>query len=136
MTTRFPTRCLTGGLLLVAVVVMAGCNSEKPTASVNGTVKYNGKPMTVGYVNFLSKTGSAAQAALDESGNYKIDGPLDVGEYTVYLGAPIPGQFAPGTKVTAPPKYNVTPKFRDPGSSGVKVTLKAGPNEIPIEMKD
>jgi hypothetical protein len=114
----------------------AGCNTKRPAASVSGTVKYNGKPQTVGYVNFLSATGSAAQIPLDENGGYKFDGPLDVGEYKVYLGAPIPGHTPPGTKPAPAGKFNVTQKFLDPNSSGVKVTLKEGANEIPIEFKD
>src|SRR5262245_49102044 len=136
MTTRFPARCLAGGLLLAVAVLVTGCKTEKPTASVSGTVKYNGKAQTVGYVNFLSTTGSAAQIPLDENGGYKFDGPLDVGEYKVYLGGPIPGQAPPGTRVAPPPKFNVTPKFLDPQSSGVKVSLKEGANDIPIEFKD
>ena len=139
MTTRFSARCLAGGLLLVALTLATtGCGGkEKPTASVSGTVKYNGKPQTVGYVNFISATGSAAQMQLDESGNFKSDGPLDAVEFKVYLQGPIPGQVAPGSKPAPTAKFNVTPKFQNPESSGVKVTLKPGANDgIVIEMKD
>jgi hypothetical protein len=139
MTTRFPARRLAGGLLLVALALAAGCKSEKQTASsVTGTVKYNGKPQTVGSVNFLSATGSGGQAALDENGGFKMDTPLDAGEYKVYLAAPVPGQLAPGTKPAAPAaKFNVSGKFLQPESSGVKVTLKPGPNDgVAIEFKD
>jgi len=128
---------LAGVLFAVLILAAIGCKDAKPTGSVSGKVTYNGKPQTVGYVNFLSSTGAAAQAQLDDSGNYKIDSPLEAGEYRVYLGPPIPGQYAPGTKApTAPPKFTVAPKFQDPNSSGVKVTIKPGANEIPIEMKD
>lgn len=134
MTPRFSG--LTGLLLAILILTAAGCKDAKPTGSVSGKVTYNGKPQTTGYVNFLSSTGAAAQAPLDDSGNYKIDSPLEAGDYRVYLGPPIPGQYAPGTKTAAPPKFNVSPKFQDPNSSGVKVTIKPGANEIPIEMKD
>jgi len=138
MKTPFPARCLAGCLLLAALVfVTTGCGkTEKPTASVSGTIKYNGKPLTVGYVNFLSPSGSGGQSPLDENGGYKIDGPLDVGEYRVYLQAPIPGQNPPGTKPAQAIKYHVTPKFQDPASSGVRIALQAGPNEVPLDLKD
>lgn len=113
-----------------------GCQARKPTASVTGTVTYNGKPQMAGSINFLSATGSGGQALLGESGGYKIDGPLDPGEYRVYLLAPVPEQLPPGTKPTPPRKFTVAARFLNPASSGVKVTLKPGPNEIPIEMKD
>jgi hypothetical protein len=137
MTTRFPARCLAGGLLLTALILTTGCKGEKPTATVSGKVMYNGKPQTVGYVNFLSTTGSAAQMPLDENGNFKSDSSLDAVEFKVYLQGPIPGQAPPGTKVAPTAKFNVTPKFLQPDSSGVKVTLKPGANDgIVIEMKD
>ena len=135
MTMRVSVPCLARGLLGF-LVLTAGCTAEKPIASVTGTVTYNGKPQTAGSVNFLSSTGSAGQALLDGSGGYKIDGPLDPGDYRVYLLAPVPEQRAPGTKTPPPPKLGVAAKFLNPATSGVKVTLKPGQNEIPIEMKD
>jgi hypothetical protein len=132
---RFAVRYLARGLLAF-LVLSVGCKAEKPAASVSGTVTYNGKPQTTGSVNFLSSTGSAGQAQLDESGGYKIDGPLDPGEYRVFLLAPIPGQYRPGTKAPPQPKFGVAAKFLNPASSGVKVVLKPGRNEVPIEMKE
>ena len=137
MTTLLPSR-LAGGLLLAALVLGAiGCTKEKPMATVSGTVKYNGKPQNVGYVNFLSATGAAAQAQLDENGGFKVDTPIEATEYKVYLQAPITGQVAPGTKAAPTAKFNVTPKFQDPQSSGATITLKPGANDgVVIEMKD
>ncbi|MDB5307855.1 MAG: hypothetical protein JWO38_2057 [Gemmataceae bacterium] len=138
MTRRFAARGLGGGLLTVAVVfAAAGCGSgAKPTGTVTGAVKYNGSPVAGGSVNFISTTGSAALALIDEAGGYKIDSPLEAGEYKVYLLPPIPGQLPPGTKPVPVAKFNVPQKFRDPSSSGVTTTVKAGPNEIPIDLKD
>jgi hypothetical protein len=118
------------------LVLTTGCKTEKHAASVTGTVTYNGKPQTSGSVNFLSSTGSAAQAVLDSAGGYKISGPLDPGDYRVYLLAPVPEQQRPGTKTPAPPRFAVAAKFLSPSSSGVTVSLKPGPNQVPIELKD
>lgn len=140
MTTSFPTRVVTGGLLLAALVLTTvGCGpAKKEPASVSGTVKYHGKPLATGSVNFISSaTGSAGQGLLDENGNYKIDG-LEAGsEYKVYLSPPVPGQFAPGTKAPKEPaKFDVLPKYQQPDSSGLKVSLKPGPNDFPIDIKE
>lgn len=137
MTTRFPARGLAAGLLLVALGFTAtGCKGEKPTATVSGTVKYNGKPLNAGSVNFISSTGSGGQGVLDENGNYKIEGALDVGDFKVYLSPPVPGQFQPGVKVAKAPKFEVAPKYQQPHTSGLTTSLKPGPNEFPIDLKD
>lgn len=138
MTTRFPARCLAAGFLLIALVfTTTGCGNTKKSepASVSGSVKYHGKPLTAGSVNFLSPTGSGGQGILDDNGNYKIEG-LEAGpEYRVYLAPPVPGQFAPGTKApTAPPKFEVIPKYLNAESSGLKTSFKPGPNEYPIDI--
>lgn len=134
----FPLSRRAGGLLFAALFLgLFGCNKAKPTATLSGTVKYNGKPLTIGTVNFLSATGAGAQAQLDENGGFKVDSPIEAGEYKVYLNPPVPGQNAPGTKVAAPAKYPVSPKLQDPQNSGVTLTVKPGANEgVVIEMKD
>jgi hypothetical protein len=134
----FPLSRFAGGLLFVALVLgLFGCSNAKPTATLSGTVKYNGKPQTVGTVNFLSATGAGAQAQLDENGGFKVDTPIEAGDYKVYLNPPVPGQNAPGTKAAPNVKYNVSPKCQDPQISGVTITIKPGANEgVVIEMKD
>jgi len=125
-------------LLLATVVLAGGCSNQRPTGTLSGSVTYNGKPLNIGTVNFLSKSGSAAQAALDENGNFKVDTPIDATEYQVYLAAPVPGQFAPGTKPPPPTaRFNVAPKHLDPQTSKVTVTTKSGANEgMVLEFKD
>lgn len=78
-------------LLLAGLTLAAGCDGKKPTGTLSGTVTYNGKPLTMGSVNFLSPTGAAALANLDDAGHYKVEGAIEAGEYTVYLNPPIPG---------------------------------------------
>lgn len=134
MTALTPARL--GGTFVLALA-LAGCGpGEKPTGTVAGKVSYRGSPVTAGSVNFLSKTGAAAIARVDATGQFKVDGPLEAGEYRVYASAPLPEPQAPGTKATGPPKFDLPAKFRDPASSGVVVTVKAGPNDVPVEFKD
>ena len=136
MTTHCSAR-LPGGLISFALALAAaGCGGDKPAGTVAGTVAYNGSPVTAGSVNFLSKagTGVAATAKIDESGAYKVDGPLEAGDYAVYVAPPPPEQLPPGTKPPPPRKFDVPPKFRDPGTSGVVVTVKSGKNDLPVEL--
>ena len=137
MTAFAPAR-FTGGLVLVfAALGASGCGSgEKPTGTVAGKVTYKGSPVTAGNVNLLSKTGAAAIAKIDATGGFKVDGPIEAGEYKVYATPPLPEPQPPGTKQTGPPKFDLPTKFRDPTSSGVVVTVKAGANDIPVEFKD
>lgn len=136
MTARTLTRYASSFVFAVATVGAVGCSGEKPTGSVAGVVKYKGSPLAAGEVNFISKTGAAASAKIDASGQYKVSGELETGEYKAYVQAPRPEPQAPGTKTAAASKFDLPPKFRDPGSSGVTVTVKAGSNDIPIEFKD
>lgn len=136
MISRFSGR-LAGGLLMVAVVLTAGgCNRDKSPGTVAGNVTYNGNSVTAGNLNFVSATGIAASSKIDASGNYSIDAPLQAGEYKVFVTPPVPEPAAPGTKPTALPKFDLPSKFREPGSSGMVVTIKAGKNDIPVQFKD
>ena len=134
--TAFVSARAAGGIVLVLSLFVAGCGGGKSAGTVAGTVKYKGTPVTVGDVNFLSKTGAAAIAKIDATGQYKIDGALEAGEYKVYASPPEVEQAAPGMKATAPRKFDLPVKFRDPNSSGVTVTVKSGSNDIAIEFKD
>ena len=133
----FSARSTTGlPLLAFALLSVVGCQNEKPTGTVTGSVKYRDEPVTGGSVNLISATGVAAQAPLDEKGEFRIDAPLEAGEYKVFILPPIPGQLPPGSKAPPPPKFTLPGKFREAKSSGVTIAIKAGPNDIPILLKD
>jgi hypothetical protein len=137
MTIRTVFRSLVAALLPVVAIVSSGCDASKPPAgTVAGTVSYNGSAVIAGTVNFISPTGSAAQGNIDESGTYKVDSPLQAGEYKVYVSPPLPTPGPPGKRAAAPPKFVVPQKYRDPATTPAKAVVKAGTNEIPIELKD
>lgn len=126
-----------GGLLVAAAVLMAGgCSREKAAGTVAGKVTYNGLPVSAGSVNFISTSGVAASSKIDASGNFRIEEPLQAGEYKVFISPPAQEPTAPGTKATAAEKFEVPPKFREPGTSGIVVTVKAGKNEVPVQFND
>ncbi len=125
------------GLACVVALFAAGCGSgAKPTGTVSGKVTFKGAPLNTGNVNLISKSGTAAMAKIDAAGQYTIDGALAAGEYTAYATPPLPEPQAPGAKRTAPPKFELPTKFRDPATSGTTVTVNAGSNDLTIEFKD
>lgn len=121
--------------LALAIVVASGCGAGKPEGSVSGKVTYNGNPVAAGSVNFLSTAGVGAQAPIS-NGTYSVNGPLATGEYSVYVAPPLPTPQPPGTKPAPPPKFDVPAKFQDAKTSGLKLTVKTGKNDLPIEIKD
>ncbi|MCA9116218.1 MAG: hypothetical protein KDA79_14130 [Planctomycetaceae bacterium] len=74
--------------LLFSLLAM-GCGGgaeATPTGEVSGKVTVNGEPLTQGQVNFISaEKGVGGTGELQEDGTYKLDGPLPVGEYKVYI---------------------------------------------------
>jgi len=121
--------------LVLAIVVASGCSGGKPEGSVSGKVTYQGNPVAGGSVNFLSTAGVGAQAPIS-NGTYSVNGPLATGEYAVYVAPPLPTPQPPGTKPAPPPKFEVPTKFQDAKTSGLKVSVKPGKNDLPIEIKD
>jgi hypothetical protein len=130
-----PWRRGLGVLILFGMVALVGCSNKKPVGSITGTVKYKGQPVTSGSINFYdSGRGMAADSKLDGSGNYSIT-ELEVGTYKVYIQPPVPEQLPPGT----PPKkekFDVPAKFQDPARTPISKEVKAGKNDIPVELTD
>lgn len=148
----------------VCAVVLVGCG-EKPksvaTDFVEGIVTLDGKPVAEATVTFdpvQPGAGASATGRTDASGKYTLTAVgagrgAQAGAGTVpgeyYVGvmkdqySDVPGSDQPGYKPPAPgerpPEPTVThvvpQKFNDPRKSGIKVTVKAGKNDIPIELK-
>jgi len=124
-----------GALILFGVVALLGCSNKKPVGSISGKVTYKGNPVTTGSINFYAaERGMAAEAKMDASGNFSIK-ELEVGTYKVYISPPVPEQLPPGT----PPKkekFEVPAKYQDPARSTITKDVKAGPNDIPVDITD
>jgi hypothetical protein len=125
------------GLVLLASVALCGCNTAKKeaTGQVSGKVTLQGKPVTVGIVQFYnSQAGSGASAELDETGSYKLATPIKVGDYQVAVQppkAPSPMEMNKGAKAKASP---VPVKFHHATSSGLKTTVKEGQNQADFTL--
>src|SRR5262245_30464066 len=63
------------GLLLLMFAMAIGCNegrTELPTASVAGTVTYNGKPLEKGRIVFVHQSGQAVGADINGDGTFQL----------------------------------------------------------------
>ncbi|MBN9517391.1 hypothetical protein J0H58_02555 [bacterium] len=121
---------------LIAAALAGGCGAgEKQTGTVTGTVAHNGAPVHTGTLNLISKTGAASMAKINDTGAFKLDAPLEAGEYKAYVSPPIPEPQPPGSKAAAPKKFEVPPKFQDPSTSGATVVVKAGANDVKVDFR-
>ena len=66
---------------MATLVVLAGCQTKAPPATVSGKVTYKNQPLTSGFVNFyMPEKGIAAQGQIDADGNYKLEGEIIAGK--------------------------------------------------------
>src|SRR6185437_7840210 len=110
---------------------------KKPAAktSISGKVTYNGKPLPGGSILFEGKDG-VISAPITKDGNYTVAGVLKPGEYKVAIdtkpAAPLPGdKIGVGAKTPATPKeapklVAIPPKYSNPKTSSLAVTIVEG----------
>jgi hypothetical protein len=140
MRCHHPTRV--AGLVIAAgflTAALAGCSSGPPTGEVKGKVTFKGKPVTEGTVTFLNpKEGGAAEAEIGRDGTYEVQGGVVVGDYLVVITPPVHiVDTDPGKSPPAPVEKNmpdIPRKFRMPGTTTLKATVKPGPNEFNFDM--
>jgi hypothetical protein len=130
-----------GGISLVAAVVLVvGCGPSEPKRyGVSGTVKYKGKPIKTGTINFRADDGASGGGPIVD-GKYDIPaaGGLTPGNYRVAISYPDPKvknpvpDDMPGDVVTAkemlPSEYN----------EKTKLTAEVKPqstNEVNFDLK-
>ena len=133
---RLLSTTMVGGVILLAGILLslAGCSKSEPLGTVQGKVTLNGQSYSNARLNFLGKgTGAASAAEIESNGAFRVETPMKVGTYTVFL--------AP--KTTADPDHPSPSPGIDPkvpatcwneATSLVKIEVKAGQNEVPIEL--
>jgi hypothetical protein len=152
---RFGTRWrhLAGVLGLALLAPLAGCGPS--TGTVTGKVTYQNEPVASARVN----VGPVASELTGNDGTYKVTGvPVGDVEVTVLLpttsvGMPMiptgsggvpPGKEGQGSGGFRPTQPNpstasipqeLVEKYRDPKTSGLKLTVKTGENSFPIDVK-
>lgn len=144
----------------LGLLSIVGCfgKGEGPTGTVTGNVTFNGQPATEGRVAFISAQGKGASGIIGAQGEYTLKtiagDQIPVGEYQVAVQPPpaesrdassapsevpqaTPGRImkgAPGDPIVK--EYpNIPMQYRNPSTSGWKVTVKEGANQFDFEMK-
>lgn len=128
--------------LVLLVVGVAGCGEKGARLSpVSGKVTFQGKPVAKGMIRF-----SSPQAAIDILANLQSDGTYSVrmargaglpkGTYKVAIMPP--QASAPVGTMTLPPPPScpdIPEKYRNPSTSGLTLTVKAGGSPFDIDMQ-
>jgi hypothetical protein len=129
-------------LALAAALLTAslcGCAKGPETGKVRGKVTFKGQPVKEGRITFLNpKEGGGAEALIASDGTYAVSGGVVVGEYLVEV-SPLtqivdtdPGKTPPSPVEKAAP--DIPKKYRQQGTTPLKASVKAGPNEINFDM--
>ncbi|MCL2119593.1 MAG: hypothetical protein FWH27_14350 [Planctomycetaceae bacterium] len=123
--------------VLLVVTMMAGCTDRRQpkgaTGTVTGTVKYQGKPVTVGFTVFQEPTTKKGGAApLGTDGTYTIPTPMEIGKYNVAFPPPEP----PAPHENKKPETSPLPsKYQVPEKATVKFTVAKGANTANFDLE-
>lgn len=130
---HFPRRLL--GLVLVAVVAVAGCSDKGvKKVTIHGTISYKGQLLNSGILKFVGPGGAYSAATIQADGTFII---TDVVPGEVKVGvveAPQGSRSSPADEKKSPPVF-LPEKYRDPETSGVKITIPPETKELPIELQ-
>ena len=131
------TACV-AAFLTLSVVGCGGSTGGRPgpSASVEGTVTFNGAAVAKGVVNFYQKDTGFAATTVVEAGKFKFPDKLAEGNFQVYLTAPVITQAPEPGKMPPPiedPK-DIPDKYRVAETSPLTADLKPGSNSIELTL--
>jgi len=122
---------------------LAGCGQKSET-TINGTVKFQNKPVYGGYVLLTFDDNNQAQGSITLDGAYSITTPF-LGHAKIAVGSPKPSKpdntgRGPSTSdpsmIPDPEKWFEIPvKYADPGTSGKDMTVQGGKNQFEIVLE-
>lgn len=148
MTPRTPRAAGVALLLAAAPFLAGGCSPAPETATVSGTVTYRGAPLQSGEIFVIHESGASRSAVIGSDGRFQIDD-APTGEVAVGVTATVQEAVKPTAAVAspdgdrvpdAPPviveRSLVPKKYNDAKTSGLKYTLKAGPQVIDVPLKE
>lgn len=129
------------GLVVLSIVNATGCSGPNE-ASVSGTVTLDGQTLTTGNVSFYPEGsgGAPAYGQIDRQGRYSLSTGTDVGlapgmYVAIVVATKDPPQPFDATGAEIPPIPITPAKYGTVGSSDLRVQVKAGSNDISLELQ-
>lgn len=124
-------------VLAVLITGLTGCAGKLDNATVDGTVKFQERPITGGQVSlFCASLGVGATAPLGPDGSFKVDGPLRAGNYVVTIRPPAAPPPLPTGSASPPQAASYVPeKYRNEKTSDLKVDVVVGDNHLDLVLR-
>jgi hypothetical protein len=119
----------------------SGCKPKVVLGKVYGQVSFQHEPLDAGIVGFSNETtGIHMTANLDKEGRYRVSMAkgfgLPPGEYQVAV-YPFVADLPIGSTTRPEPREfpNIPPRYRQPTTSGLTLTVHEGDNPYNIDME-
>jgi len=124
-------------ILAISLAVLgAACSKTEPVGTVQGKVLLNESPYTDAAVVFLSpKTGNGGTADIQADGTFRIQTPMKVGSYTVYLAPKVAADGGGDRPVPVRIDRTVPQKYWNEATSDVSIQVNEGKNEVAVRLK-
>lgn len=122
-------------LRMACLLLLAGCGGashELETATVSGTAKIDGEPLSSGYVYVLPSKGRMAKGIVQEDGSfvlgtYESDDGAQVGTHSVIV-VPVPADE--GSRKPDRSAVKIPRKYAKASTSGLTVTVKSDDSNV------
>ncbi len=134
--------CRILGMGFAAFAVLAACSGcgDATTATVSGTITYQGQPLNSGRVYFhMGECGTVRSAEIGSDGSYSVDG-LPSGDGRVAVMVPpspasVPGDTsAPLVESAGVEPVEIPERYARVETSGLGVVIKSGGHSHDIEL--
>ncbi len=128
--------------LCLVIFACMGCGSGPSTATVTGTVTFEGGPVKAGTICFVPLDGIPRQGDIQPDGSYRVDD-IPLGDAIIVINPPAvedPNKHMrikeqKDTAVIQPPPPPFPTKYIDMSTSDLRYSVKSGENVHKVEMK-
>jgi hypothetical protein len=135
-------------LVFVLLLAIPGCGGGRATATVTGTVNYQGKALPAGTVKFYGPNDQVASALIGDDGSYEATN-VPLGPVKIAVSTPLPPppeivkaakegkrRFGVGNVISVDSNaVSIPAKYNDPAKSGLSLTVTAGSQPYTIDLK-
>lgn len=119
--------------IILVTGLSAGCGPRVAECFIEGHITLPGRALAEHHVVFYAPaTGAGASAAIDEQGDFHIDGSVPPGEYVVTI---VPLTPPPGMVNKPRPRSPVPARYHDEKTTDLKTTIVAGKNRCDFELR-